>query len=169
MPLTGAASLPSAYRETTRLVREHRKNRCHTRGVNARLATLVSVPLVVAGSLAAHLTAGRLLSPSDGGPAEQAIGVHGYLAHGPLAIAALRSRACVAVAFHTWRRPEDAPPHLSPRAFAVLPMAIFVVQEYTERAVHHDFAPADALATKGFLVGLTLQVPFAAVMYLIAR
>jgi hypothetical protein len=47
--------------------------------------------------------------------------------------------------------------------------AIFVCQEHFERLLHDGVFPWGAVADRTFVVGLALQLPFAAVAYVLAR
>jgi hypothetical protein len=52
---------------------------------------------------------------------------------------------------------------------ALLPLAVFALQEYVEYALGHGQIPWTVAVQWPFLAGLALQLPFAAAAYLLAR
>jgi hypothetical protein len=131
----------------------------------------LSVPLILAGTEAAHSLAYRLAYPE----AEvrwrmlSASG-HGYEAYLPVAagvVAALSIVALLAaVVDAARRRPVRAVPLWM---FALLPPIAFTVQEYAERRLQGIAVPAWMLHEPTFRYGLLLQLPFALLAYLVAR
>jgi len=135
------------------------------------LAWLVAVPLMLAGSEAAHALAYRLAYP-DLHVRVQALLVtgHGYLRWLPLALGVAAS----VVALSLLVTAVDAARGRAPRglpawAFALLPPVAFVVQEHLERLLHTGVFPWHEAATPTFVPGLALQLPFALVAYVTAR
>lgn len=135
------------------------------------LALLVTLPLVLAGSFAAHQAGfafaapgaerrGRLLAETG----------HAYLAHLPLALVALGS--VVAIGGLLAVRAELRDPGAAAAAcwpYALLAPAAFAVQEHLERFLHSGRPPVDLLAEPAFAAGLALQIPVALLAVLLAR
>lgn len=137
-----------------------------------RLAWLVSFPLMAVSSLLAHSASYRLVVSEEGERARLlADSGHGYLAFGPLLLAAsltLVLLGLTALAF------EGALGRSRPRSssswpFAVLPVLGFVVQEHLERLIHDGGFPFEAALEPTFLVGVLLQVAFAVAALMLAR
>ncbi len=137
-------------------------------------AWLLSVPLAVAGSQAAHALGYRVVAPDAHSRASLlAASGHGYLTYLPLALAV--ASALVAFAFVTEVR------HLAARGgaaaeslpsawhFAALAPAIFCFQEHFERLAETGGFPWTAVLEPTFVAGLGLQLPFAVAAYLLAR
>ena len=131
-----------------------------------RLAWGLTLALVAAGGLSAHVLAYTLVTSHHhaGAPA------HAALMHWQLCVALSLALVVVAGAGYavdalSGRGSGSAPIW----AFALLPPAAFVIQEHLEHALQHG-ALSSALALEPvFLVGLVLQLPFAAAAYLVAR
>jgi len=130
----------------------------------------VTLPVVVAGWLAAHIVAYMLAEPDAGARAGRlAESGHGYSEHLPLAGLGLLAAVVVggalrALAAATGQR--SRPP--SPRLFALLPPVAFVVQEHLERLVHDGALPLATALEPAFLLGLLLQLPFALLARVVA-
>jgi hypothetical protein len=125
-------------------------------GVRKRLlAAWLVLPLAAAGTLTAHAVAYAAV----GTPPE---GVHGYLSHLPLVVAALILPALLAVAVVE----RTTAPRAWPYAAAAL--GAFVAQEHLERLAHTGELPF-LLDRPVFWLGLALQVPFAVAAWLAAR
>jgi len=125
-------------------------------------AWLVSLPVAVAGWLAAHMVAYALAEPDAGARAGRldASG-HGYLEHLPLVALGLLATVVAGAALHALAAARGRRTHAcSPWLFALLPPLAFVVQEHLERFVHDGALPLAALEPT-FLLGLLLQLPFA--------
>ena len=123
--------------------------------MNRTRVWLVVSPVVAAGVLTAHWLAHRLTStPTDP--------FHGYLEHAPQVLLLL-ALAGVILAAVTAR--VDAPPT---RAFPLVGLATFVLQEHLERLVHGGGVPF-LLTSPAFLLGLALQIPVALVAWTLAR
>ena len=135
------------------------------------LAWLFALPLMLAGSQAAHVLAYRWVYPStDVRVHALFVTGHGYLDRLPFVLAAGAAVALVALAFaaadaargrHVERLPASA--------FALLPPVAFVVQEVLERSIHTGTFVWQAVEAPTFIPGLLLQVPFALVAYVVAR
>lgn len=95
---------------------------------------------------------------------------HGYMARVPLVLGL--AFACVAVALigvlvdAARRRPTT---DVAPWAFALLPLLAFFAQEFLERWVALGAVPWWMVEQPTFRLGLLLQLPFAALAYLVAR
>ena len=131
-----------------------------------RLAWGLTLPLVAAGALSAHVLAYALVSSHHHS---------GSQAHAAL----MHWRVCVALSFAlavagalgyaadgvSGRASRGAPLW----AFALLPPAGFVMQEHFEHLLQHGDLAYTLAFEPVFLLGLLLQVPFAAAAYLVAR
>jgi hypothetical protein len=116
---------------------------------------LVVSPVVAAGVLTGHWLAYRLTStPTDP--------FHAYLEHAPqvLLLLAIAGAILAALAARV-----DAPPV---RAFPLVAVATFVLQEHVERVAHGDGIPM-LLTSPAFVVGLALQIPVALAAWAVAR
>ena len=135
------------------------------------LAWLVAVPLMLAGSQAAHVLAYRWVYPeAHVRLLALASTGHGYLAQLPIALGvggaiALVSLFVVALDAARGRRARALPAS----AFAVLPPLAFVVQEVLELSLHTGTFAWHAVFAPTFLPGLAIQFPFALGAYLAAR
>jgi len=135
-----------------------------------RLAWLVTVPIAVAGSEAAHALANTAFG-SPTGPSGELVegrgpGAHLVPALGALVLAAITLGlvARVAGAWGAGRRASAAP-----FVFACLPPALYGFQEHLELGLHSGAVPLAAVLEPTFLPGLVLQVPFALAAYVLAR
>src|SRR5712691_1546834 len=129
---------------------------------------------MVAGSLAAH-SVGRLLAPvSYGerhGEAGELAGLHerasaGYAGQsvlwiGLLIALVLGTGIYTGVTRWTGRRARG----LGAGCFFLLPLLAFSAQEVLERVLHAESFPFHALYEPRFLLGLALQLPFAAAAF----
>jgi hypothetical protein len=124
-------------------------------------ALVASLPLIGAGSIAAHDLAYRLVG---GGLYQEHM--HDYLTRAPTLLALLLgfSVAVLAVALRHSELHLRAPAWL----FAAAPLVAFAVQEHLERAVQGQPAARTALEP-AFALGLALQLPFALLAYVAAR
>jgi hypothetical protein len=137
-----------------------------------RCALLLSLPLAATGSLLAHCFAYRLVEPDAHMRAHMLHeSGHGYLMYGPLIFALALALVLLAVGVHAYETYRGRTPRVvaPPWLFGALPPVGFVLQEHLERLVHTgSFAP-HAFVEPSFLVGLWLQIPFAAAAFLLAR
>ena len=147
------------------------------RGLGRRLPWLLALPLMAAGSLAAH-AAGYALGPNAHedahGEAAELAAVHerasgGFGGHAVLAVGLLAGLlAVVAIRALVLRAPGRDSRRLGAGCFVLLPLLAYSAQELIERLLHAESVPFDAAFEPRFLLGLTLQVPFAAVAFLLA-
>jgi len=142
--------------------------------VRRRLAWLVSVPLMVAGSQVAHSLAYRIVYPvaSERDLVLQQTG-HGYFAQAPLVggigLALLVAAFVGFVVDARDGRVAGRAGRVSLARFAVLPPLGFALQEHFERLLHGGDGVFGAVVEPTFVVGLLLQLPFALLAYLVAR
>jgi hypothetical protein len=135
------------------------------------LAWLVSVPLMLAGSQAAHVLAYRWVYPDAHVRLAALVrSGHGYLSLLPFALGA----ACAVTVLSLLAGAADAARGRRARplpawAFALLPLVAFTVQEHLERWLYSGVVPWHEVAAPTFLPGLALQLPFGAAAYLVAR
>jgi hypothetical protein len=131
---------------------------------------LLTIPLAIVGSQAAHALGYRLGANGDAGH-ELASSGHGYLAYAPLALAVCAALVALALARDLVEAVggRHGVARLSGLAFAVLAPAIFVAQEHFERLAHDGAFPATLVLQKTFLLGLALQIPFTLAAYVLAR
>src|SRR5436305_9529561 len=136
-----------------------------------RLAWLVAVPLMLAGSQVAHAAAYRLVFPQADVRLQTLVATgHDYLSWLPLAFGAAGAVAVVALAAAATDAARGRRVHELPAAaFALLPPAAFVLQEVLELSLHTGTFGWHALLAPTFAPGLLLQLPFAAIAFLVAR
>jgi hypothetical protein len=136
----------------------------------SRSTWLLTLPLLVAGSLAGHELGYWIAVPSAGDRARvQGASGHGWLDHLPLAagVGVVLLAAALALVFLSGLRGRRVSP--PPMFFAALPLVAFAVQENVERAlVEGRWEPGVALGP-AFLAGLLLQLPFGAAALLLAE
>jgi hypothetical protein len=137
-----------------------------------RLPWLLALPVMAAGSLAAHSLSYLFLSVRGGhdgrevserastGPAAYVVLVLGLLAATALVAAAARLLTAR-------RRPRAFV--LSPWLFFVLPPLAFTSQEVAERLLGAEGFPFQAALEPRFLLGLLLQLPFGLLALFVAR
>jgi hypothetical protein len=137
--------------------------------VRRRSAWLISLPLVVLGSLVAHQLA-YLIVAGHHADALLAETGHGYLEQLPTA--AVLGLICLVLGlglagFDHARgaRGKTIPAWL----IALVPLVGFALQEHVERFGHSGDVPWAAALEATFLVGLGLQLPFAALAFVAAR
>lgn len=133
------------------------------------LAWALTLPLVLAGTQAAHALAYRLVYPQASVRVLSATG-HGYLAYLPVALGlagavALAALCVTAVDAARGRSARKLPAW----AFALLPPAMFVMQELLELSLHTSTFGWRALTAPTFVPGLLLQLPIALSAYFAAR
>lgn len=136
-------------------------------GGGSRLGWMLSVPLCIAGWLAAHALAYRVAEP-DG---EQHAALlertgHGYLEQAPFLLALCLTLLTIAVATTALSSGARA---RAPFGHCLLPPVGFIVQEHMECLLVTGGIPVQTVLEPTFLVGLALQVPFAIVALLLAR
>lgn len=137
-----------------------------------RLPWLLALPVMAAGSVAAHALSYLFISAraTEGGGevSERArTGPAGYLV---LVLGLLAATALVAVAarlLSARRRPRSFA--LPPWLFFALPPLAFASQEIAERLLRAEAFPFQAALEPRFLLGLLLQLPFGLLALLVAR
>jgi hypothetical protein len=137
-----------------------------------RLPWLLALPVMAAGSLAAHSMSYLFVSAraAEGGgePSERAgTGGASYLVLFLGLLVAMAVVAACARLLLARRRPRAF--ELSPRVFFVLPPLAFAAQEFAERLLRAEAFPFQAALEPRFLLGLLLQLPFGLLALLVAR
>jgi hypothetical protein len=131
-----------------------------------RLAWGLTLPLVAAGGFSAHVLAYTLVS-SDHHSGSSA---HAALMHWRVCVALCLALAVVGAVGYAVDRVSGGGGGGAPLwAFALLPPAGFVIQEQVEHLLQHGGLSYTLALEPVFLLGLLLQVPFAAAAYLGAR
>jgi hypothetical protein len=131
-----------------------------------RPAWRLTVPLAAAGALSAHVAAYALVSSNH----HSHSGVHAALTQWRVCIALCLALAVVAAVGYAFDSLSGRGGRTVPVwAFALLPPAGFVIQEQLEHVLQHGGLSSTLLLEPVFLLGLALQVPFAAAAYLVAR
>lgn len=128
----------------------------------------MSLGLMTAGGIVAHVAAYRLVAP--GPHAHHSVAGGGTFAHLRLCLALCATVLIVAIGAslvaRTRARRTLAPPLW---LFALFPPVGFAVQEHLERLLHTGAIPFGTGLEPVFLVGVALQIPFALAAYLAAR
>ncbi|MFN2545188.1 MAG: hypothetical protein ABR600_11570 [Actinomycetota bacterium] len=145
--------------------------------VDRRLPWLLSIPLMVAGSFAAHslglLFFGRssaAVSDGDGGIEVARRADHGLLTVLPLVAGVAMAIVLVFVAIRVVNRLRlSRLDGLSPGWFLALPLLGYAIQEVMERLFHAEAVFFNPAHEPAFLAGLLLQLPFGVLAYLIGR
>jgi len=119
------------------------------------LTWLVTLPFAAASVLLGHAIA----YGATGAPAGD---IHGYLEHAPQIVVILASIAVVGLAADTRARRH------SPVPLAATGVVAFVVQEHVERLAHTGQLPF-LLASPVLWLGIALQLPLAAIVWLVSR
>ena len=140
-----------------------------------RLPWLLALPLMVAGSIAAHVI-GFAVAPAtvershrEGG---ELAGLHerasnGYAGHAVIwlgLVAALVAAVGIRGLIARFRGRDSR--GLGAGCFFLLPLLAYSSQELIERLLHAESFPFQAVLEPRFLLGLALQLPFAAVAFL---
>lgn len=133
------------------------------------LTWALTLPIVLGGTEAAHALAYRLVYPQLNARVLLATG-HAYLAWLPLLLGiagalALASLVAAGADAARGRSPRDLPAW----AFAVVPPLAFVLQEVLELSLHTGTFGWRAVLAPTFVPGLALQLPLAALAYVVAR
>ncbi len=119
------------------------------------LSWLLVLPFAATSILLGHTIAYRVTGMPLGD-------VHGYLEHVPQVVFVLASIALVGLAADARRRRR------SPAGLASLAAIGFVAQEHLERLIHTGHLPF-LLASPALWLGIALQLPLAALVWLLAR
>ena len=135
------------------------------------LTWVLALPLLLAGSQAAHLVAYRLVYP--GTPVRTRVLLetgHGYLDRLPLVLGVAAAVAAVSLLVAALDASRGrAARTLPPWAFGLLAPIAFVAQEYLERSLHSGTFAWHTAAAPTFLPGLVVQLPFSLLAWLAAR
>lgn len=138
-------------------------------GVRRRSAWLVSLPLAASGSLLAHQLAYLVVAGTHADALLAETG-HGYLEQLPTGgVLALICLVLGLLLAGLDRVRERAGRTIPAWLIALVPMIGFALQEHVERFAHSGNVPWSAALDATFLVGLALQLPFAALAYVMAR
>jgi hypothetical protein len=125
---------------------------------------LLSVPLALAGCLAAHELTYRIVEPD----AHQrthllAASGHGYLGQLRLLLAVGLALVLATFVRQALLAARGLEPRGPSRLVALVPPLAFALQEYGERLFHDGAFPVETFTEPTFVVGLALQLPFALV------
>ena len=135
-----------------------------------RLPWLLALPVMAAGSLAAHSLSYLFLSAraAEGGAEASERSSTGSASNLVLFLGVGAAMAIVAAALLVvGRRRRGA--GVSPWLFFLLPPLAFALQELAERLLHAEAFPFQAALEPRFLLGLLLQLPFGLLALLVAR
>ena len=134
-------------------------------------AWLVALPLMLAGSQAAHVLAYRWVYPDAGIRLSALVRTgHGYTSLLPFVLGAAAAVTLVSLALTALDAARGRTVRALPAwAFALLPLLGWVLQEHLERWLYSGVLPWHEFAAPNFLPGLVLQLPVAALAYLAAR
>ena len=135
------------------------------------LAWLVAVPLIIAGSQAAHVLTYRWVYPVAHVRLHELVASgHDYMSLMPLVLGIAGAVTALSLALSAVDAARGRTQRALPAwAFALLPLVAFTVQEHLERWLASGVFPWHAAAEPTFLPGLALQLPFGLVAYLAAR
>jgi len=136
-----------------------------------RCAWLVAVPLMLAGSQAAHALAYALVYPQSTLRLDALARTgHAYFQLLPFALGVAAAVALVGLLLAVVDTVRGRPVRdLPPVAFALLPPVAFAAQELIELSLHTGTFGWHAFAAPTFVPGLALQLPFAVLAYAVAR
>lgn len=139
------------------------------RRVRRGLTWALTLPLVLGGTEAAHALAYQLVYPQLDARVLLATG-HAYLAWLPLLLGIAGALALAALVAAGADAARGRPPRELPAwAFAVVPPLAFVLQEVLELSLHTGTFGWRAVLAPTFVPGLLLQLPLAALAYIVAR
>ncbi len=126
-------------------------------------------PLIACGCEAAHRVLDVLISPGAGAGHELFESSESGSGYVPLLFAVGVALIIVVLGSYLFgpaRRGQIRPPAW---AFAALPLAGFALQELLESFLAHGHLSWSVLLCREFVIGLALQLPFAAAAFLFAR
>jgi hypothetical protein len=134
-------------------------------------AWLVAAPLMLGGSQLAHAVAYRIAYPQAHVRVIQMLATgHSYFAELPIVLAAAGACLVVSLAVTTLDAARGRPARGLPAwAFALLPPLAFALQEMLELSLHTGTFAWRAILAPTFVPGLLLLLPFALLVYLVAR
>jgi hypothetical protein len=142
-----------------------------------RLPWLIALPLMAAGSFAAHALAYVVVGTRAEGVAGADGDIHGasertsagIAAHSVVPVGLLVALGIGAGTAWLVGRTRGKSRGVSPWLFFALPPLAFSVQELVERLVNAEAAPFQAALEPRFLIGLALQVPLGLIALFVAR
>lgn len=134
-------------------------------------AWLAAVPLMLGGSQLAHALAYRLAYPQAHARVLRMLATgHSYFTRLPLVLAAAGACLLVSLVVTACDAARGRPARALPAwAFALLPPLAFALQELLELSLHTGTFAWRGVLAPTFAPGLLLQLPFALLMYLVAR
>ena len=135
------------------------------------LAWLVALPVLLAGSQAAHVLAYRWVYPEAHVRVRALVSTgHGYLSHLPLVLGVTGAVASVSLLLAAVDAARGRAARALPAwAFALLPPLAYALQEFLERSLHLGTFAWQTVLAPTFVPGLALQLPFALLAYVAAR
>ena len=135
------------------------------------LTWLVALPVLLAGSQAAHVVAYRWVYPEAHVRLQALVSTgHGYLSRLPLALGVAGAVATLSLLLSAVDAARGRAARSLPAwAFALLPPLAFALQEFLERSLHLGAFAWQTPFAPTFVPGLALQLPFALVAYVAAR
>jgi hypothetical protein len=135
-----------------------------------QLSWLLALPLMAAGSLAAHALSSGFVGPHGERAAEAAEGAErssaGTAGYSVGVLGLLTAFALIGVV--RWCVRGRMRRGASPWLFLALPPLAFSTQEFLERLLNAEGAPFNAAFEPRFWLGLLLQVPFGLIALLVA-
>jgi hypothetical protein len=140
-----------------------------------RLPWLLSLPLIVSGSMTAHALGSRLFAahatPADADAGREVAprADHGLLTVVPVIAGIVLAIGLVYLAVRLGRRSRPGRAERRSGPFLLLPLLAFAIQEMAERVVNAEAILFNPVHEPAFLAGLALQVPFAFLAYVLAR
>ena len=134
-------------------------------------AWLAAAPLMLGGSQLAHAVAYRIAYPQAHVRVLHMLATgHSYFTRAPIVLAAAGACLLVSLAAAALDAARGRPPRALPAAaFAFLPPLAFALQEVLELSLHTGTFAWHAVLAPTFAPGLLLQLPFALLMYVVAR
>ena len=134
-------------------------------------AWLAAVPLMLGGSQLAHAVAYRLAYPQAHVRVVHMLATgHSYFTQLPVVLAAAGACLLLSLAVTACDAARSRTPRALPAwAFALLPPLAFALQELLELSLHTGTFAWHVVLAPTFAPGLLLQLPFALLMFLVAR
>ena len=134
-------------------------------------AWLAAVPLMLGGSQLAHAVAYRLAYPQAHVRVVHMLATgHSYFKQLPVVLAAAGACLLLSLAVTACDAARGRTPRALPAwAFALLPPLAFALQELLELSLHTGTFAWHVVLAPTFAPGLLLQLPFALLMFLVAR
>jgi hypothetical protein len=131
-----------------------------------RLAWRLTLPLVAAGALSAHVLAYTLVSSDHHSHSS----LHAALTQWRVCVALCLALAVIAGVGYAFDALGGRDGRAVPVwAFALLPPAGFVIQEQLEHLLEHGALSYTLAVEPVFVLGLLLQIPFGVAAYVVAR